>query len=84
MVVFCGEDSGEIRTHKLFLAALSPYLSQVLSAQDSDQDDLALVLPDVSSGWNLFRFLGKFTGKFITTNLVSYCKFQTLEIFYKC
>jgi hypothetical protein len=61
--VFCGEDSGMVKTHRLVLAALSPFLRDVLASQDpySNVESCVIYLQDVSSSV-LADFLGRVCG----------------------
>ncbi len=52
--VYCGEDSGVVRTHRLYLAAMSPFLREVLLSDDCAHEDFSLLLPEVSSGEFVF------------------------------
>ena len=49
--ILCGVDAGVVRSHRMLLASLSPFLRLVLASQDSClHDESAIFLPDVASG----------------------------------
>jgi hypothetical protein len=61
--VYCAEDSGMVKTHRLVLAALSPFLRDVLASQDPycNGESCLIYLQDVSSSV-LADFLGRVCG----------------------
>jgi hypothetical protein len=61
--VYCAEDSGLVKTHRLVLAALSPFLRDVLASQDRycNGESCVVYLQDVSSSV-LADFLGRVCG----------------------